>query len=262
VNMKRIVITLLIIFCLTPRLAGASNVVYISAVQVTGGVGKSYEDFVELYNPGPGDFALKGVRLVKRTGTGMKDIVLMKFTDNMFIPAGKYVVWTNDQVAGKYEASVSSKGTIAGNNGVGLRLGDENSDKLLTSVAWGKTENGFLNVSKENPQAGQMLVRKADGSYEISGSEVKNEATQSVSQGNIPASSKTEKTNKVIGSKSAEQTEQNQKKRMFSNTGFAQRYAPPKKAVTLSDITWFMAALFGSIILSLWLRHYLRKDKI
>lgn len=51
----------------------------ISAVQITGGVGKTSEDFIELFNPNPSPVNLNGYRLVKRTATATTDSSIKSF---------------------------------------------------------------------------------------------------------------------------------------------------------------------------------------
>ncbi len=65
----------------------ADSTVVISAVQITGGVGKTAEDFIELFNPTNQPVNLKGFRLVKRTATATADASIKSWTEDTFIPA-------------------------------------------------------------------------------------------------------------------------------------------------------------------------------
>ncbi len=141
-------------------IARADSGVIISAVQITGGVGKTAEDFIELYNPGSEAFNLKGYRLVKRSGTGTTDSSIKSWTEDTFIPAHSFYLWANtDFVTIPVVPDLTSTATLADNNGVAIRLGAADTGTIIDSVAWGTAANGFTNVSSANPGAGAALSR-------------------------------------------------------------------------------------------------------
>lgn len=161
----------------------ADSTVIISAVQTTGGAGKTSEDFVELYNPGNESFNLKGHRLVKRSGTGAADSSIKSWTEDTFIPAHSFYLWANGEFTTiSMTPDLVSTATLADNNGVAIRLGAADTGTIIDSMAWGTANNGFNNVSSINPGAGASLSRvnlfdTSDG-YSIGASHPRNSTVQ------------------------------------------------------------------------------------
>lgn len=162
--MKRFITIGLVIFFISLVFytkASASEVVYISQVQITGGTGKTEQDFVELFNPGLVPVNLKGYRLVKRSANGTADTLIKSWTSDTFIPAHGFYLWANTNFTGISQApDTTTTGTISNDNGVALRQGASDSGVIVDSLAWGTTSNIFRNVSGVNPVAGQALARK------------------------------------------------------------------------------------------------------
>lgn len=139
----------------------------ISQVQITGGPGKTTNDFVEIYNPTDSDIDLKGIRLVKRTKTGTSDTSLKSWTSETIIRAHGYFLWANSgftDISAVPDAATS--GSLADDNGVALRSGPNDTGTIIDSVAWGEAENVFAEgaVFAGNPEAGQSMERKPGGS--------------------------------------------------------------------------------------------------
>ncbi len=135
----------------------------ISQVQITGGAGKTTNDFVELYNPTNQDIDLSGKRLVKRTKTGQSDTLLKSWTETAVIAAHGYYLWANsDFLDIAVSANATTTGSLAADNGVALRDGPNDSGTVIDMVAWGEAENAFVEgqVFPINPEAGQSLERK------------------------------------------------------------------------------------------------------
>lgn len=134
----------------------------ISAVQITGGTGKTAEDFIELYNSGDEPTSLAGYRLVKRTAAGSSDTIIYEWAEESEakIEPGRFLLWSNATYTDLAIApDVTSVATLADNNGIALRFGTEESGEIIDSVAWGSTANGFENVSGDNPPANKALMR-------------------------------------------------------------------------------------------------------
>lgn len=151
--------------------ARAAGQVYISAVQTSGGTGHSTNDFVELFNAGPGPFNLNGVKLVKRTAHGTADTVLKSWGEDTLVPAYGFYLWANSAYSGiAVPPDAVTSGSIADDNGIGLRLGPADSGQLLDSLAWGSANDSFSPVSANIP-ANSVLVRQdlfgGNASYEI-----------------------------------------------------------------------------------------------
>ena len=157
---------------LIPSLLSKSNVnhILISQIQITGGKGKTDNDFVEIYNPTSQQFNLKGYRLVKRTQTNTSDTLIKSWTVDTFIPALGFYLWANSNFAdiSALPDSTTSE-TLSNDNGIAIRYGSNDTGAVIDSVAWGKAQNTFATSSVAftsnpfplNPSAGQSLLRKS-----------------------------------------------------------------------------------------------------
>jgi Lamin Tail Domain len=157
-------------------------VLYISAVQITGGTGRTQEDFIELYNPTDMPFDLNGYRLVKRTATATTDTLIQSWTSVKIVPAHHFFLWANNAFSGIATIpDASTSGTLADNNGIALRRGNNDTGTIIASAAWGSTVNGFLSVSSENPGAGQSIQKQNifidDSIFRIAASSPRNSTT-------------------------------------------------------------------------------------
>lgn len=144
-------------FCVS---AVSPGEILISKIQITGGTGKTSEDYVSMYNAGTTPIDLNGMRLVKRTKTGTSDTILKSWTSETLINPGAYHVWANADFAATINADSSSTQTIANDNGVALRQGA--SGEIIDSVGWGEAANAFVEGSPfpVNPEGGQHIERK------------------------------------------------------------------------------------------------------
>ena len=139
--------------------------ILISEVQITGGPGKTTNDFIELHNPNSSAVNLKGYRLVKRTQSGSSDTGIKSWTDDALISAGGYYLWAN---SGYVDISVSpdvtTSGSMASDNGIALRFGPADTGEIIDSVGWGNALNVFVeNIPAQEPGAMQSIQRKWDG---------------------------------------------------------------------------------------------------
>lgn len=154
----------------------------ISAVQITGGTGKTHEDYIELFNPSSQPFDLKGYKLVKRTAAGTSDGLIKSWDTETIVPSGHFYLWANSGFLGiSVTPDAISSGTLADNNGIALRSIEEGIAEpgvLLDSLAWGSTLNGFSNKSSENPSANESLSKQnlfeIEGGYAIQPSHPRN----------------------------------------------------------------------------------------
>lgn len=151
------------LFFITSALAENSDHLVISQIQITGGTGKTSNDFIELYNPTGQSIDIKGYRLVKRTQTGTTDTLIKSFTDSFYIPSQGYFLWANsDYLDIPILPNATTSATIASDNGVALRFGSNDTGAITDSVAWGEAQNTFVEgaVFPQNPsEAGQALIR-------------------------------------------------------------------------------------------------------
>lgn len=133
--------------------------IVVSEIRLTGGTGKTTEDFIELYNPGNSAVDLSGWKLRKRTASGAESSIRV-FPDGSSIAARGFFLWASSDkgYAASIGADVESAATIAGNNSVAL----ENKDGLIVdSVAWGE---GLINPYGEGPVI--VTVLEGNQSYE------------------------------------------------------------------------------------------------
>ncbi len=160
-----IILVLIGLFVFSNLQADAGHLV-ISQIQITGGTGKTTNDFVEIYNPTISDIDLKGLRLVKRTKTGTTDTLMKSWTSSTIVKARGFYLWAN---SGFTDISVPADTTttlsIADDNGVALRNGPNDTGTIIDSVAWGLATNIFIegSVFATNPSANQILERSPGG---------------------------------------------------------------------------------------------------
>lgn len=156
-----------LVFLFFPLLAlSDTDHLVLSQVQTTGGPGKTTNDFVEIYNPTSADIDLSGMRLVKRTKTGVADTSLKSWTDTAIVHAHGFYLWANASYTDiAITPDTTTSGTIADDNGVALRQGSDDSGTIIDSVAWGSTTNAFVEGAAfgTNPAANQSLQRLPGG---------------------------------------------------------------------------------------------------
>lgn len=135
----------------------------ISKVQITGGVGKTSEDIVSIYNASNQAVDLNGLRLIKRTKTGTSDTTLKSWVSPTLVNPGAHYTWANSSngFSESIQADCSSTQTISDDNGVALREGAENSGTIIDSFAWGEASNTFVENSPfpTNHSGGQYYAR-------------------------------------------------------------------------------------------------------
>ncbi len=141
-----------------------ANHIVISAVQITGGTGKTSHDFIEIYNPTTTDINLKGYRLVKRTKTGVTDAPIKSWTDDIIIGAHAWRLWVSSEDSA-YPSALGADDfttqTIAADNGIAIRFGALDTGEIIDSLAWGAAENIFKEGQPTaNPAASEKLIRK------------------------------------------------------------------------------------------------------
>ncbi|QQS23061.1 lamin tail domain-containing protein [bacterium] len=134
--------------------------IIISAVQITGGVGKTSQDFVELYNPNSEPLNLNGYRLVKRSSTGTADSSIKSWSSDSYIPAYGFYLWANSSYGDiPVLPDTITSSTLADDNGIALRFGANDTGAIIDSLAWGATSNTFASSGLANPGAGESIAR-------------------------------------------------------------------------------------------------------
>ncbi|MDD5071228.1 MAG: lamin tail domain-containing protein [Patescibacteria group bacterium] len=126
----------------------AAEHIVISEIQITGGAGKTENDFIELYNPTDASINLKGYRLVKRTKTGTSDTSIKSWTSDIYISANGYYLWANSNYMDiPVVPNATTTGTISSDNGVALRFGAANTGEIVDSIGWGEAQNVFVETA-------------------------------------------------------------------------------------------------------------------
>ncbi len=130
-------------------------------IRITGGTGKSNEDYIKIFNPNPKAVDLSGWRLKKASKTGSESSIRV-FPDGTIVGAGKVITWANVDYASVVGAELLSSQTIAANNSVGLFNKD---GVLVDAVGWGEVAGGFVEglAYPTSLEAGQVLLRKQAG---------------------------------------------------------------------------------------------------
>ncbi|SRR6266481_272188 len=138
--------------------------VVIVALGITGGVGKTDNDFIKIAAQNGETVLIGGWKLRKRTQSGAESSVKV-FPQNAAIPANGMFVWANsgnafDQTIG---ANVSSSAALTDNSSVALFNA---SGTLVDAVAWGSGQSspyGEAAAFPQNPGVAQVLMRVSSG---------------------------------------------------------------------------------------------------
>lgn len=143
----------------------AANHLVISQIQITGGQGKTDNDFVELYNPVDEAVDIGGWQLMKKNIEGTTSSI-RQFPSGKIISIHGYFLWanSNSDYASSIGADEKSGASITENNS--LALFDKN-DNLIDAVAWGSNhQNPFEEKIPFplNQLANQSLVRLPNNS--------------------------------------------------------------------------------------------------
>jgi len=138
------------------------NHIVISEIQLTAGLGKTANDFIELYNPADSSVDLSGWKLRKKTQAGNESSIRV-FGSGKVIPSRGFFLWANsgDGFSQSLGADELSTATIAANNSIAL-LNSEGG--MIDSVAWGSDlQNPFGEGSPMTAvlDGGQSYERRA-----------------------------------------------------------------------------------------------------
>jgi len=149
--------------------AGWADYVVISEIQITGGKGKSNNDFIELYNPTNLTIDLSGWQIKRRTqspSTGLSvESSINRFSKGKIIPPYGYFLWANskDDFHLKIEADEWTTAILTEDNSIALF---DDKKNLIDAVAWGSDhDNLFVEIKPYpvNPGPNQSLERKPGG---------------------------------------------------------------------------------------------------
>lgn len=111
--------------------------ILVSEIQITGGSGKSDNDFIELWNPTINDINVSDWQLKKKIKSGSVSSIV-KF-NNLVIPSYGFLLWANskDDFAKSIGADASTTAVLSDDYAIYLY---DNVDALIDSVAWGENQ--------------------------------------------------------------------------------------------------------------------------
>lgn len=166
-----LLLSALVLSCFCAAKAETAGIV-INEVQISGGKGKTTEDYIELYNNSDklqkiGGWQLKKRINSKKTIDGVETIVASEssikvFKKDAIIPAKGFYLWANKETDLDFLPDEISTATITSNNSVALLNSDE---KIVDQVAWGNghvdpfiEENAFATVFEKDKA--EIIERK------------------------------------------------------------------------------------------------------
>lgn len=158
-------VSFFLIFTSSRDVFAGTELLRISEVQLSGGEGKTDNDFVEIFNSSTQDVSLDGWRLSKKTESG-KEYSLRVFPNGMHIAAGKFFVWANskDGFSGSLSADVASTATIAEDNTI-LLCHDVciDADNVVDKIGIGSKSYEYETSPAFVPMGGRSVARKFNG---------------------------------------------------------------------------------------------------
>jgi hypothetical protein len=140
------------LFLMLPFFVLASDQIFISQWQTASDTSSS-QDYIELFNPNSAGFPLDGYVLVKRTKTTKEDKVIYQWQAGDMIPANSFYLLVNPALSGIGEDVATSSVSIAPDNGLAIRYGPLDTGAIITSVAWGASQNDFQNIIASSTSA-------------------------------------------------------------------------------------------------------------
>jgi hypothetical protein len=132
----------------------------------TGTAGSATDEFVELFNPGPGTADIGGFRVLYRAASGMTDVALATIPDGTALAAGAFYLFGGSGYTGARRADqVFAAALAATAGGVGLR---DTTANLVDSIGYGAATNGFVEghaaaAPPATAAPGSSAVRLPDG---------------------------------------------------------------------------------------------------
>jgi hypothetical protein len=149
----------------TPSMPTNSSINHavIAEVRITGGSGKTDNDFIKIYNPTSSQIDISGWKLRRRTQSGTEYSIKVMPAGSIIMPAG-YFAWANsgNGFSDSVGANISSTQTLTDNNSIALT---DASSNIIDALAWGSGQtNPFIEGQSypTNPPALQSLKRKID----------------------------------------------------------------------------------------------------
>jgi len=158
--LHNLIIILLIFFsCSVSVKAEPAENIVISEIKITGGSGKSTDEFVELYNPTEEDVLLSGWQLKKKTASGNEYLLVENFTEQKISSHSFLLVVHPAGYLGETQPDFyyTTTNSIADNNTI-ILLNDVG--KEVDKVGFGSASD-FEEEALSNPGSNKSLERKA-----------------------------------------------------------------------------------------------------
>lgn len=151
---------LVVLFLLGGKVFAETDAIVISEIQITGGTGRTSEDFIELYNSAEKAISLDGWQLKKRAKTGNESSLAELKKENI-IPAKGYFLWANNSLV-DMDPDVHNSYSIASDNSIALFDADQ---EIVDAVAWGSGHSNPFIEGESFPlnSSSKFFERKKDG---------------------------------------------------------------------------------------------------
>lgn len=131
----------------------------ISEIKITGGSGKSTDEFVELYNPTEEDVLLSDWQLIKKTGSGKEYVLVDNFTEQIISSHSFLLIVHPAGYLGETQPDFyyTTTNSVADNNTI-ILLNDAGEE--VDKVGFGSASD-FEGEALSNPGSNKSLERKA-----------------------------------------------------------------------------------------------------
>lgn len=152
----------LLLFCANSFLLAQENSILIVEAQIWGD--KKSFDYIKIYNPSNEEKDLSGYQLKKRNSKGTESS-LRVFPVDTKISANGYLIWSNSKYSNIIGSKIESSSYLIEDNSIAIL---DNEKVRLDAVAWGKSENPFVegHAFPKNPGKNQQIARKQEsGNY-------------------------------------------------------------------------------------------------
>jgi len=148
----------------------ASPKIIINEIQISGGVGKTTQEFVELYNFGdtPVDLGTLPLKLHIVNSTGSQDTSkTLTYTNRIIQPAGYFLIASTDYTEETPDVTYSaSSNSLVSDGAVYISTSATKNTSVISLVCWGSSQKCDLSLA--NPQGGYTLEKNVAGDWQES----------------------------------------------------------------------------------------------
>ncbi len=148
----------------------ASPTIIINEIQISGGTGKTTQEFIELYNFGdtPIDLSMLPLKLHIVNSTSNQDTSkTLTYANKIIQPAGYFLIASADYTKEIPDATYySSSNSLVSDGAVYISTSATKDVSVISFVCWGSSKN--CNLSLANPQSGYTLEKNAADNWQES----------------------------------------------------------------------------------------------